>query len=181
MKNLINSKQLRLLIVTILFYSCGGIEKYKNTNFKPLRSVDEIEGIYNNTVQDSTKLYHRTFNGNLNWRKKYRDTTSFENFKIRILNEKLLKIDFYKSDSLSKSRLLRYRLRNNGFIKLRNQNFRIVGIPYIFGEYNLVKFELGLTTENDLILNGYQEHAGGLLIFLSSGRAYDVNHIYNKY
>lgn len=180
MKNIIKTKLLQLSVFTVLLYSCGGIKKFKDVNFRPIESAEEIEGVFNNMLEDSLKFHHNSFNGEINWRKKNRDTTSFESFEIKVLNEKLLKIDFYKNNKLSKSRLLRYRLRNNGFLKLRNQNFRISGIPYIFGEYDIVKFELGLTKANNLILHGYREHSGGLLIVLSSGRAFSVNKIYNK-
>lgn len=180
MKSVIKTKLLQLSVFTVLLYSCGGIKKFKDANFRPIEFAEKIEGVFNNMLEDSLKFHHNSFNGELNWRNKNRDTTSFESFEIKVLNEKLLKIDFYKNNKLSKSRLLRYRLRNNGFLKLRNQNFRISGIPYIFGECDIVKFELGLTKANNLILHGYREHAGGLLIVLSSGRAFSVNKIYNK-
>ncbi|WP_299113378.1 hypothetical protein [uncultured Winogradskyella sp.] len=168
------------IILCSLFLSCAGIKRYKNENQKKVSDIKSIEGTYNNMLQDSIKLYHNSFNGEINWRKKNRDTTSFETFKISVLNQKFLKIDFFKNDSLAKSRIIKYRLRNNGFVKLRNQNFRVSGIPYLLGEYDIMKYELGLTKDDNLILNGYKEQAGGLLIVLSSGIAYSVNHVYNR-
>lgn len=173
-------KNLIYLILLGLCFSCGGIKTYKCNDLKKMNDVSVIEGVYENMPQDSAKFYHRSFNGNINWRKKTKDTTSFETFEISILNKKRLKIDFFKSDSLIKNRVLKYRLRNNGFIKLRNNNFRIFGIPYVFGDYEMNKYQLGLTKDNNLILHGYTEEAGGLLIVLSGGHAFDVKYIYES-
>ncbi len=108
------------------------------------------------------------------------DTTQFTTVNIEVLSDKRLKLDFILDKDILKSTTLKYRLRNNGFIKLRNRNFRIAGIPYIFGEYESIKFELGLTQNNDLIVHGYKDQAGGILIVLSSGRAFSVKKIYKR-
>ena len=50
----------------------------------------------------------------------------------------------------------------------------------IFGEYELAKYELGLTKTDDLILHGHHDQAGGLLIILSGGRTYNINKTFKR-
>ncbi len=173
-------KQIVYILISIFLCNCGGIPKYKDTNFKPLTDVRNIEGDYKNFDNDTLKLNHNSINGHINWRRKHIDTTPFSSVNIEVLSEKRLKLDFIRDNDVLKSRILKYRLRHNGFIKLRNGNFRMVGIPYVFGEYDSIKFELGLTENNDLILHGYKDQAGGILIVLSSGRAFSVKKIYKR-
>jgi len=159
--------------------NCGGIPKYKDNNQK-ITKATQIEGEYKNFDNDSLKFYHNSINGEINWRPKHIDTTKFTSVKIQVLNDKRLKLDFISNSTILKSRIIKYRLRNNGFIKLRNRSFRVSGIPYIFGDYKLFKYEMGLTQTNDLILHGHKEEAGGILVVLSSGRTYTINHTYQR-
>jgi len=120
-------------------------------------------------------------NGKLNWRQENSiDSTKISSVKIKILNNKMLKIDFTLNHKTLKSKIIKYRLRNNGFIKLRNNNVKISGIPFIFGEYDVNKYEIALNNNRDLILHGIEDSQGGLIIILSSGFALEVNRIYKK-
>jgi len=168
------------LLLAFSLYNCGSIPKYRDDNLKPITNVKEIEGEYRNYASDSLKLHHLSLNGEINWRKKDFDTTQFSSVKIKILNDKQLKLDFIFEKKILKSRIINYRLRHNGFIKLRSKNFRISGIPLIIGEYEVRKYELSLNQNNDLILHGIDDQAGGLLIILSAGFALEVNTVFKK-
>ncbi len=168
------------MVFGLLLFNCGGIPKYKDADHKVLTHVKAIEGEYQNFDSDSLKLNHNSIHGKINWKKRSIDTTKYTSVQIRVLNKKQLRFDFIKDSTLLKSQVLKYRLRHNGFVKLRNKNLRISGIPYVFGEYALVKYELGLTKANDLILHGCHEEGGGMLIVLSGGGRYVVKRIYES-
>lgn len=164
-----------------LFFNCGSVIKYKRNDIKPLNDIKKIEGEYQNySVADIKKLHHLSLNGIINWRMKHYDSTQFTSIKIKVLNERKMKIDFLLENKVLKSKLVKYRIKNNNFIKLKNNNTRISGIPIIFGEYEMMKVQFGLNMNNDLILCGFNDSAGGILIALSSGVTYDINGIYKR-
>nr|WP_321231888.1 hypothetical protein [uncultured Psychroserpens sp.] len=173
-------KHLMYSLIALVLLNCGGIPKYKKNNLKPITSIKQIEGEYRNYDNDSLVFHHNSLNGRINWRSKHVDTSQFSSVKFEILNKKRMKLDFILDNKVSKSRVIKYRLRNNGFIKLRNQNFKITGIPLIFGMYELAQYQIGLTQTNDLILHGKVERAGGILIVLTGGGEFTVNTIYKK-
>jgi len=173
-------KKIIYLVFVVSLYNCGSIPKYRDHNLKPITDVKQIEGVYKNYTNDSLKLHHLSLNGRFNWRKKEVDTNQYSSVKIKILDDKRLKLDFQIENNNLKIKIIKYRLRNNGFIKLRNKNFRVSGIPYIFGEYAIKKFELGLSLDNNLILHGVDDEAGGLLIVLSANHEFKVNALYQR-
>lgn len=173
-------KHIIYIVIGVVVFSCGGIPKYKDNNLKPITNVKQIEGEYKNFDNDTLEWHQNSLNGKINWRSKHEDTTHFTSVKFKILNDDRLKLDFLVDQEVMKSRIIKYRLRNNGFIKLRNRNFRISGIPLVFGEYDIMKYELGLTQTNNLILHGYNEQVGGILIVLSGGRSYVVNQSFDR-
>ncbi|WP_353779868.1 hypothetical protein [Winogradskyella sp. 3972H.M.0a.05] len=173
-------KTIVYLILGLLLCNCGGIPKYKDGNQRFLTNPKLIEGEYNNYNNDSLKLRGNSINSKINWRKKRLDTTRYTSVKIKILNEKQLRFDFIKNDSTLKSQTFKYRLRKDGFIKLRNNNLQVVGVPWLFGGYKNVMYDLGLTKTDDLILHGYSEEAAAVMVALFAGRRYDIKNIYKR-
>jgi hypothetical protein len=173
-------KYLIFSAIVVMLFNCGGIPKYKDDNLQPITHVKQIEGEFKNFDNDSLELRYNSLNGKLNWRARQIDTTQFTSVKFKILNEKRLKLDFMLEEDLVKSKIIKYRLRNNGFIKLRNRNLKVTGIPYIFGGYEMEKYDIGLTKTGDLILHGYNERAGGFLIVLSGGNAFKVKRTFER-
>ncbi|WP_460217933.1 hypothetical protein [Psychroserpens sp. MEBiC05023] len=173
-------KHLSYLLIVLCLCSCGRIPRYKGNNFKPISSVKQLEGIYNNYENDSLRYHQLSLSGKINWRKKHKDSSHYTSVQIKVLNNKRLKLDFIIDKKVTKSRIIKYRLRKNGFLKLRNQNFRISGIPLIFGEYEIAKYQLGLTHTDDLIIYGRNEEAGGILIVLVGGRSATVNKVFKR-
>lgn len=173
-------KNIFYTIMVIFFCNCGSLPKYKKDDLKPITNEKQIEGVYKNYKTDSLKLLHNSLNGEINWRKKEVDSTKYSSVKITVLNNKRLQFDFQVENEIKKSKIVKYRLRNNGFIKLRNRNFRICGIPLIFGEYEVKKYELGLNHNNDLILHSIDDSGGGILIILSGGWDVESDDVFER-
>lgn len=169
-----------IILVLLLVTNCGSLPKYKKDNFKPIKNAKQIEGEFENFNNDSLKLFYNSLNAELNWRKKEIDSTKYASAKITILDKKRMQLDFIIDNEIHKSKTLNYRLRKNGFIKLRNRNFRVSGIPMILGGYEVRKYELGLNQNNDLILHGIDDSAGGIIIILSGGWCVVNNKTYKR-
>lgn len=173
-------KHIIYILIGLLIFNCARMPRYRANDHHPITDARQIEGEYKNFDNDSLELHYRSLNGRINWSPKRIDKTQFTSVKFEVLNEKQLKLVFVKGDTILKSQIITYRLRNNGFMKLRNRNFRISGIPYVIGEYEICKYQLGLTKTNNLILHGYTERSGGLLIILMSGKTFKVNQTFER-
>lgn len=173
-------KTIVYLVLGLLLCNCGGIRKYKDGNQRLLTSPKLIEGEYLNYNNDSLKVDYNSISGHMILNKKELDSTKYTSVKIKILDEKQLRLDFVKNDTALKSQTFKYRLRKNGFLKLRHNNLRVVGVPWLFGGYRIAKYDLGLTKTNNLILHGYVEEFVGVFIAIMDGKRYHVKQVFNK-
>lgn len=165
MKDIRFSKFIFLIFIG-LFYSCASIKKYDETDLKPINNISEIEGEYSNRAFENENLKYKTVQNIIDFRKKIKDTTEFESVKIIVLDNKNIQFTFKAKNEKEAKYETEYELKENGFIYLKNNNFRLTGLPYIFGGYQINKTELGLTKQNELVLNGIKIDEGAILVIL---------------
>jgi hypothetical protein len=154
-------KKIILLLILSLFISCGSIEAYRFKDNLKITNAKIIEGNYEVFPLNSEK---RNYNSayiilNIFNKENNKSTEAINSFEIKIVNDKYLNFIFKKNGSEIKiSR--KYFVNNNGFIKLENES-QTSGIPYFIGGFQVKKIELGITKNNELIINGseYDESA----------------------
>jgi hypothetical protein len=158
-----------LFIVSLAFVSCANIRKYNDSDFTPITDLNKIEGEYENIPFNSEYRTYATFENVINWRKKKSDSIKFSSVKLKIIDDKLIQFTFTNKAGNIKSITAKYNINENGFVSLKNRNFKLTGLPYIFGGYQINKVELGLTNLNQLIVNGSLIDEGAILIILPAG------------
>jgi len=146
--------------------SCANLREYKEPDFQPIDDVRKIEGEYDNVPFNIKNQSYATFNNVIDWRKKKSDTIKFSSVSLKVLNDKLIQFNFANKTGNIKSVTAKYKVKKDGFVSLKNSNFKLTGLPYIFGGYELNKVEIGLTNSNQLILNGTKIDEGAILIIL---------------
>lgn len=174
-----------ICLTSLFMVGCGSISDYQGAYGSVIAlnasNVEKLNGTYTNfpVTQDSS-LSYQSLSHNLNWRenKKGQDTLQISEVKIQIMDEEYLDLSYLDKQKVVYTKRIKYRLQKNGFVFLKNKNLRVIGIPYILGEYDVNKFELGLNANEDLIINGFTREGGGVLIVLSSGWGYAVNQKY---
>lgn len=151
-----------------LFASCASIKNYEENDLKKITSVKEIEGEYENRSSENKNLKHRNIKSYIDFRNKIKDTTEIRSVKINILTDNKIQFLFRTVNGTENNYESKYKLTKNGLILLKNKNFRLtgLGLPYVFGGYQINKTELGLTKQNQLILNGVKVDEGAILIIL---------------
>ena len=161
------SKLFFLLLIGLL-QSCASINKYEEDDLKKISNVKEIEGEYKNKSSENENLKYRNIKSYIDIRNKIKDTTEINSVKIIILNDKKIQFSFKTVNGTENIYESNYKLNKNGLILLKNKNFRLtgLGLPYIFGGYQINKTELGLTKQNQLILNGVKVDEGAILLIL---------------
>ncbi|QZK99417.1 hypothetical protein K5L04_06680 [Flavobacterium psychrophilum] len=160
--------KLIFLHLVVLFQSCASINNYEENDLKKITNVKEIEGEYENKSSENENLKHRNIKSYIDFRNKIKDTTEIRSVKINILSDKKIQFLFKTINGTENNYESKYKITKNGLILLKNKNFRLsgLGLPYILGGYQVNKTELGLTKQNQLILNGVKVDEGAILIIL---------------
>ena len=73
----------------------------------------------------------------------------------------------------------KYFVNNNGFIKLENES-QTSGIPYFIGGFQVKKIELGITKNNELIINGSEYDESAILFIPISLPKENFTYRFNK-
>ena len=159
-------KYIKCLLLIGLFCSCASINKYEENDLKEIKNVKEIEGIFENSETENRKLNHQTIKSIIDFRNKIKDTSEIKSVEISILSESKIQFIFKTQNGKENKYSAVYKLNKNGLISLKNKNFKLTGLPYIFGGYQINKTEVGLTKHNQLVLNGVKVDEGAILIIL---------------
>ena len=85
---------------------------------------------------------------------------------LEILNSKKIKLNFIKEDHIFKQKTIRYKLKDDGYIYLSNNNFKSRGIPYIIGDFNKKRIRFTLNKDNDLLFETSEFSSGGLFLLM---------------
>ena len=128
----------------------------------------EIEGEYENISSENKNIKLRSIKSYIDFRNKIKDTTEIRSVKISVLNDKKIQFSFKTVNGTENNYQSNYKFSKNGLILLKNKNFRLTGLPYIFGGYQINKTELGLTKQNQLFLKGVKVDEGAILIILQA-------------
>ncbi|WP_312082407.1 hypothetical protein [Epilithonimonas hominis] len=60
---------------------------------------------------------------------------------------------------------------SNGFFKLKNYNYIINGIPYIFGGAKITQARIGLDKGKNLLIENFTDNSGAFLLFFWAGNS----------
>jgi len=160
--------KLLLIPVFFVFIGCATVPKYDRSDFTAIKTLNDLNGEYDNYPLADTVRDYQTISRIINWKANKTDTAKV--LKIEIdASESSLKLITHKSNGEHAVKNIRGKLTEHGFVKLKNRNLRLTGIPYILGYYDLKKVELGLTKEKDLIINGVEKGEGALLFIFGYG------------
>lgn len=155
----------KMLIIGIFFLlsSCASLPDTSSLNTQQLteKNIKQINGVYNNSTKNTTKRWYHTVSGKLTG-KQLKDTIS--HVKIEVLKNEEILFSFLKYKTKIDSKIIKYKITKDGFLLLKNKNFRLHGIPYILGDYEIKKHEIGLSNLGHLIMNGAEKREGAFLI-----------------
>ncbi|MDO5969630.1 hypothetical protein Q4Q35_07410 [Flavivirga aquimarina] len=182
-------KNTYLIFLSLLFFSCGVFKNNPENHVKINNAnVNNLNGTYSIFAFDKLKTEYPYFdNANNKFYRKYgrgqSDTISFDTisggkFKIKIIDDRKLQIDFIKKNNIVKSQTIRYKFKNDGFLYVKNRNTIIRGIPYVFGGVDVKKVRIALNQNNDLILNDIFDNSGALLLIFGDAKVWEETNIY---
>ena len=173
-------EKLKIIGISFMFINCASMPKLALSSHQHIteKNITKINGTYSNFAANSDKYTHLTISGRLT-SSRLRDTIS--EIKLKILNDKKIQFSILKDQKEIDSKIVKYEIQNNGLLLLRNKNFRLHGIPWFFGDYEIRKYEIGLSNNGNLIINGIEKREGAhFMILWSPNIDYKFSDIYER-
>ncbi len=180
--------------MTFILYSCAFPKTYKNKSKLTSQNVTTLNGQYTfkPQIDSSTNLTYiedyyanqRFFRDKTMLGRYYRDTMQIYDvdnysFQLNILDEKILEISYLKDSIAFRQLRFKYKLTTDGFLLIKNRNFRALGLPYIFGSIDVKKRRLSLGNDC-LIIDEVYHSSGGLLIIFSDSKTWTSRDKYSR-
>ncbi|WP_262151942.1 hypothetical protein [Chryseobacterium foetidum] len=177
MKNLIFYLSLSLLTVSCANFK--NIESAKTVIGKNV--VDNIDGTYKNLPSSTSGFYVRAltdvFDRNTNmfsWKEKY--VGEHIKVKLQMVNNKRLNVIISKDKEVLFNKNLRVKLKNDGYLYLKEKRLMIDGIPLVFGGWNVQKSRLRVDENNNLTIQSNYFFCNGFAVVMSDWKTlhYDL-------
>ena len=101
--------------------------------------------------------------------KEYRNglTQNFENYKVKIevQDKKNVLISLLDEEKIIDNIKVNYKIKKNGYLYLKNNNFKTKWIPGLCGNFELDRIRIGINEENNLIIN-HSHYIYGAILFI---------------
>tara|TARA_R110000868_G_C10891704_1_gene763661 strand:+ start:1180 stop:1791 length:612 start_codon:yes stop_codon:yes gene_type:complete len=175
-----------LLMLLMLVFGCVTFPKkieishyLSKANMNALNGKYNIEEIYSGPTKDTTSswnfsnsdlghipTFYDEFNNGIFTKLLNRDSSNIYTFTLKILNTKKIEINYFENDIAIARNILRYKLKDDGYVYLKNKNFKLVGIPYVFGGFSNKRNRLTLNNDNNLLFETSEFRSGGLFLLM---------------
>jgi len=170
----------------LIMTGCAGFKNVENYNTHLNKNnLNSINGDYDNYPVDGKLGYIDglvdVFDRNTNmfiFKNKY-DTRAV-NLKLKIINEKKLNVKIYQKDKVLFDKDLRVKLKDDGFLYLKQKRFMLEGIPLVLGGWNFQKSCLTVDENNHLQIQTNYFFCNGVFIFISDWKTFHYNLTFEK-
>lgn len=180
----IDARRIMYLGLTILTLGCASFPRNPGyEQFLDRGDLFELNGkyehvpIYSGPTKD-TLSYWNFSNGDLGiyptffdemdngWltRKTKIDPEKNYSFVLDVVKYNILSIHYLENDSVIRQKNIRFRMRKDGYLYLQNMNFKIRGIPYVFGDIDKKRIRLTLNKDRDLVFETSEFNSGGMFL-----------------
>lgn len=94
------------------------------------------------------------------------DSSESYSFELKVLNSKRIELNYLENEKTIRHHIIKYKIKDDGYLYIKNRNFKIKGIPYLFGEFNVKKNRITLNKENNLIFESSEFSSGGVALLM---------------
>lgn len=148
-----------------LLLSCASLDPVKLQDAISMTDAKEIEGTYIDVPSNVPHYPYNRFSKLIDHTDKTKNSDSISRVEITVISNKKIQFAFVDGQNRKYLYHSNYELKE-GRIHLRNRNFRLTGIPYLFGGYKATRTELSLTREHQLRIRSTQKDEGAFLFFI---------------
>lgn len=87
-------------------------------------------------------------------------------FELELKDEKELIVKFYKNDELFETYQLKARLKDDGYLYVRNKNVKFWGIPFALGYWTTQRMRLSMDANDRLLVEYAEATVGAILVIV---------------
>lgn len=169
-----------LLTAFLILQSCASFDKdLKNPNLLNKNNISDLNGLYQITEIDYDSTYYNKNNRQI-WmynnflkeidRKLLKDSLNIDSLKsyqfgIKILNKKKVEIKYIENNNIIRIREIKTKLKNDGYLYLKNKNLGFILIPYIAGAIDIKRTRFTKSENGNLIFDVSNHTSGAILLF----------------
>ena len=167
------------------FISCATFPKtienqyiINKENVITLNGKYSLNEIYRSSLTDSTSFsfsksdlgFNHTFFDEIDSRISAKrieiDSSKNYYFVLKVLNSKNIEIIYLENKATIRQQTIKYKLKGDGYLYIKNRNFKIKGIPYLIGSFDVKKIRLTLNKEKNLLLETSEFSSGGVALLM---------------
>lgn len=184
-----------ILILVILFQSCASFDKELiNPNLLNEQTINQLNGQYGivpikfDSISKKEKKQIWTYNNFLAEidRKLLKDTLKIDSLKtysfdLKVLNLKKIKVSYLVNGKIFRERILKTKLKKDGFLYLKNKNVGFLLVPYIAGAIDIKRTRLTKSENGNLVFDISNHRSGAFLILVFlDGRTWKYRQEYEQ-
>lgn len=184
-----------LLILTIVCQSCASFDKELiNPNYLNKENLTDLNGRYEIVYLESDSIKKR--NKDLVWvhknffkeidRKLIKDTLKIDSLKsyafdLKVLDHKKIQIHYIENNKVFKERIIKTKLKKDGYLYLKNKNVQFLSVPYIAGALDVKKTRMTKLKNGNLIFDVTNHRSGAVfLVGFLNGKIWKYRQEYKR-
>jgi hypothetical protein len=173
-----------ILILTTSFQNCASFDNsISNPRTLTKNNLADLNGKYEimylefdsiSKAYKSKKSIHRNFFTQIDLKLKKEpnklDSLKTYHFELNTINPKKIRITYLENGKIFHEKVVKTKLKKDGYLYLKNKKLEFIGVPYLFGRFDLTKTRLTLDENKNLILDISNLSSGAALfvVFLNS-------------
>jgi hypothetical protein len=183
---------LTLLVFTFSVQSCATFQKstvnqqkLTENHLKRINGLYKIRAESDSFTVNSDVIYHNAFEKFYRGKgRSSKDTTHIVDldnysFEIRLLGNKQIEITYLKDKVSFRKYTLKYKLKDDGYVYLKNKNFKMIGIPYLIGGIDIKKLRL-TSIDNYLLIEEVYHSSGATLLIFGDSKTWNYINRYER-
>ena len=187
-KYLIN---IEIIVFILILQSCASFQKkLSNPYLLNEKKLTTLNGTYDalNIEADTISKINWSYTSFFNEmdRKSFNpsiklDTLKHYKFELKVLSNKRIKVRYLENNNKIGEKIIKGRLKKDGYFYLKNRNIKFWGIPYLAGALHINKTRFSKTNKGNLIFDLAHHQSGAFLLFIFPGGAnWDYRNTYKK-
>lgn len=139
----------------------------------------ERDSLIDNTLNQYHNAFKKFYRGKGRGSKDTMKVDILDNytFEIRLIEKKHIEVIYLKDNISVRKFKLKYELKADGYVYLKNKNLKVSGVPYLFGSIDIKKLRLSFI-DNYLIVEEIRHSSGAILFIFGDSKTW---HNIDKY
>lgn len=176
-----------LILILVVFQNCASFKEPIVKGNLRNDNLSSINGIYNNYPSSGGGFYVKSikdvFYRNINMFD-FKTDKIFQNEKlegqITVISQKLINLKIRENEKIIFDKNLKVKLKEDGYLYIKEKITMIDGFPLIFGGWNVQKSRINITDDNKLFIESNYFFCNGILIVISDWKTLNYSLSFEK-